>query len=111
MQGRGIGFPMAGSDHVLRARMDPDDLLVLYTDGLTESRRDPIEGEERLIASARRRARAPTAAIPGAVAQDMHTVVLHADDTLALVVRMGARREGCEVTARSEPGDRCPGAT
>ncbi|MER6119562.1 PP2C family protein-serine/threonine phosphatase [Streptomyces sp. NPDC001743] len=111
VQGRGIGFPMAGSDRVLRATMDPDDLLVLYTDGLTESRRDPIEGEERLIASARRRARAPTAAIPGAVAQDMHTVVLHADDTLALVVRMGHPREGCEVTARRELIDRFPDAT
>ncbi|WUL88776.1 serine/threonine-protein phosphatase [Streptomyces sp. NBC_00342] len=89
VRGRGIGYPLSGSDEVLRARMEPDDLLVLYTDGLTESRRNPIEGEARLIESARKRSREPTASIPGAVARDMRSVVLHPDDTLALVVRMG----------------------
>lgn len=89
LRGRGIGYPLSGSDNVLRTRMEPDDLLVLYTDGLTESRRNPIEGEARLLASARKWSRDPTASIPGAVARDMRTVVLHPDDTLALVVRMG----------------------
>lgn len=89
LRGRGVGYPLSGSDNVLRTRMEPDDLLVLYTDGLTESRRNPIEGEARLIAAARKWSRDPTASIPGAVARDMRTVVLHSDDTLALVVRMG----------------------
>lgn len=85
--GRGVGYPQPGSDHVLRTRFDPGDLLVLYTDGLTESRRDPLEGERRLAASAVRHAGRPVDEIPGAIAGDMHTVVLHPDDTLALTLR------------------------
>lgn len=102
-RGRGIGYPLSGSTRVLQTRMEPDDLLVLYTDGLTESRRDPIEGEARLIDSARKRLRDPTASIPGAVARDMRTVVLHPDDTLALVVRMG--RPGEMTSASVSPLD------
>ncbi|KPC96348.1 translation initiation factor IF-2 [Streptomyces sp. NRRL F-6602] len=86
--GRGIGFPMPGSEEVLPARLGPGDLLVLYTDGLTESRRDPLEGERRLAASARRHATAAITDIPEAIAGDMHTRILHRDDTLALAVRL-----------------------
>ncbi|MFE9370525.1 PP2C family protein-serine/threonine phosphatase [Streptomyces sp. NPDC006711] len=86
--GRGVGFPMPGSERVLRTRLDPGDLLILYTDGLTESRRNPLEGEERLVASARRHAAKPLADIPAAIAAEMHTVVLHPDDTLALAIRI-----------------------
>ncbi|WP_097886509.1 PP2C family protein-serine/threonine phosphatase [Streptomyces sp. st140] len=93
VRGRGIGYPMAGSEAVLHTTMDPGDLLVLYTDGLTESRRDPIEGEARLVTSARHRSNSPTASIPGLIAQDMHTVVLHSDDTLALIVRMDCQEK------------------
>ncbi len=89
VRGRGIGYPLAGSEKVLQTRMEPGDLLLLYTDGLTQSRRDPIEGEARLIDSARKQSRDPTASLPGAIAGDMRTVVLHPDDTLALAVRMG----------------------
>ncbi|MEW2550798.1 PP2C family protein-serine/threonine phosphatase [Streptomyces zhihengii] len=85
--GRGVGYPQPGSDHVLRTRFDAGDLLVLYTDGLTESRRDPLEGERRLAASAARHAGRPVDEIPGAIAGDMHTLVLHPDDTLALTLR------------------------
>ncbi|TXS52395.1 PP2C family protein-serine/threonine phosphatase [Streptomyces sp. t39] len=87
VQGRGVGYPLPGSDHILRTRLDPGDLLLLYTDGLTESRRDPLEGERRLAASARRHAGRPVDEIPGAIAGDMHTLVLHPDDTLALALR------------------------
>ena len=80
--------PCPGSERVLRTRLDPGDLLILYTDGLTESRRNPLEGEERLVASARRHAEKPLAAIPAAIAAEMHTVVLHPDDTLALAIRI-----------------------
>ncbi|QNP61727.1 PP2C family protein-serine/threonine phosphatase [Streptomyces genisteinicus] len=91
VHGRGVGYPLPGSDHVLRARFDPGDLLVLYTDGLTESRRDPLEGERRLAASAARHADRPVEEIPGAIAADMHTLVLHPDDTLALTLRRRRR--------------------
>ncbi|WP_369199515.1 PP2C family protein-serine/threonine phosphatase [Streptomyces sp. PU-14G] len=85
--GRGVGFPLPGSEDVLRTRLAPGDLLVLYTDGLTESRRDPLEGERRLAASAAQHAHRPIGEIPEAIADDMHTVILHPDDTLALTVR------------------------
>ncbi|MEU9234055.1 PP2C family protein-serine/threonine phosphatase [Streptomyces subrutilus] len=89
-RGRGIGYPCPGSEQPLRTRLDPGDLLLLYTDGLTESRKDPIEGEARLVEAARAHAHLPLADLPAAVACDMHAIVLHADDTLALVVRRGA---------------------
>lgn len=88
VRGRGIGYPLAGSERLLHARMAPGDLLVLYTDGLTESRRDPQEGEARLVEAARRHADRPIERIPGAIAEDMHTIILHPDDTLALAVRV-----------------------
>ncbi|MEU9984738.1 PP2C family protein-serine/threonine phosphatase [Streptomyces sp. NPDC050856] len=87
VRGRGIGFPLPGSERLLRDRLEPGDLLVLYTDGLTESRRDPREGEQRLASAARRHRHRPIEQIPGAIAEDMHTVILHPDDTVALTVR------------------------
>ncbi|MFD3805549.1 PP2C family protein-serine/threonine phosphatase [Streptomyces sp. NPDC058619] len=88
VRGRGIGFPLPGSDRVLSARLDPGDLLLLYTDGLTESRKDVEEGETRLVQAAQTHAHLPLADIPHAIAADMHTIVLHADDTLALALRI-----------------------
>ncbi|MCT9089981.1 serine/threonine-protein phosphatase [Streptomyces sp. ASQP_92] len=86
--GRGVGFPLPGSERLLQTRLAPGDLLILYTDGLTESRRNPIEGELRLIEAARHHADKPLRDIPGAIATDMHTLVLHPDDTLALAIRV-----------------------
>ncbi|MBA6434040.1 MULTISPECIES: PP2C family protein-serine/threonine phosphatase [Streptomyces] len=87
-RGRGIGFPLPGSETPLTERLAPGDLLLLYTDGLTESRRDPIEGEKRLIEAAHKHLQSPTEEVPGAIAEEMHTVILHPDDTLALAVRL-----------------------
>ncbi|MEU8489475.1 PP2C family protein-serine/threonine phosphatase [Streptomyces sp. NPDC048641] len=87
LRGRGIGFPLPGSEELLHTEIHADDLLILYTDGLTESRRDPVEGELRLVAAARLLAGSPLAELPGALAAQMHTVMLHPDDTLALVIR------------------------
>ncbi|MEU8682313.1 SpoIIE family protein phosphatase [Streptomyces sp. NPDC048611] len=98
VRGRGIGFPLPGSETVLEDTLHEGDLLVLYTDGLTESRRDPIEGEARLVKSAWAHARRPVHEIPGAVAKDMHTVILHADDTLALAVRRAANTPSTSLT-------------
>ncbi|MFK8850629.1 PP2C family protein-serine/threonine phosphatase [Streptomyces sp. Ac-502] len=91
VRGRGVGYPFPGSERLLHAKLDEGDLLVLYTDGLTESRRDPREGEQRLAESARRHRDRPVREIPGAIAEDMHTVILHSDDTLALAVRLSPR--------------------
>ncbi|MEV6796481.1 PP2C family protein-serine/threonine phosphatase [Streptomyces sp. NPDC051320] len=89
-RGRGIGYPLPGSDGLHHARLNPGDLLLLYTDGLTESRRDPLEGEARLRTSAGRHIDKPIAEIPGAIADDMLNVILHPDDTLALTARITA---------------------
>ncbi|MFH8408801.1 PP2C family protein-serine/threonine phosphatase [Streptomyces sp. NPDC018019] len=91
VRGRGVGYPLPGSERLLHTKLDDGDLLVLYTDGLTESRRDPREGEQRLAESARRHRHRPIGEIPGAIAEDMHTVILHSDDTLALAVRPSPR--------------------
>ncbi|MGY1452856.1 PP2C family protein-serine/threonine phosphatase [Streptomyces sp. SS8] len=88
VRGRGIGYPLPGSERLLHTRMGPGDMLILYTDGLTESRKDPREGEKRLIEASRRHADRPITEVPGAIAEDMHTVILHPDDTLALAVRV-----------------------
>ncbi|MFG2892284.1 PP2C family protein-serine/threonine phosphatase [Streptomyces sp. NPDC048248] len=100
VRGRGIGFPLPGSESVLEDTLHQGDLLMLYTDGLTESRRDPIEGEARLVKSAQAHARRPVREIPGAVAEDMHTVILHPDDTLALAVRRAENPQGGHPLAR-----------
>ncbi|MFG2723086.1 PP2C family protein-serine/threonine phosphatase [Streptomyces sp. NPDC048416] len=86
--GRGVGFPLPGSERLLQTRLNPGDLLILYTDGLTKSRRNPCEGEERLIEAARRHAGKPLSDIPSAIAAEMHTIVLHPDDPLALAIRI-----------------------
>ncbi|MGW7417498.1 PP2C family protein-serine/threonine phosphatase [Streptomyces sp. NPDC054863] len=87
VRGRGIGYPLPGSETLRYDTLAPGDLLVLYTDGLTESRRDPREGEQRLLETALRHRHLPIEEIPGAIAADMHTVILHPDDTVALTVR------------------------
>ncbi|MQS07526.1 PP2C family protein-serine/threonine phosphatase [Streptomyces alkaliphilus] len=99
--GRGIGFPLPGSERLLRTPVGPGDLVMLYTDGLTESRRDPREGEVRLMESVRKHARRPLAEVPGAVAEDMHTVILHPDDTLALAVRIPSGEPGAALAKES----------
>ncbi|WP_069885893.1 PP2C family protein-serine/threonine phosphatase [Streptomyces luteocolor] len=87
VRGRGVGFPLPGSERVLTAELGPDDVLLLYTDGLTESRRDPVEGERRLKDALCRHRAAPTEEVPGLVAGDLLHDVLHQDDTLAIAVR------------------------
>ncbi|MFF0740341.1 PP2C family protein-serine/threonine phosphatase [Streptomyces sp. NPDC004111] len=94
VRGRGVGYPLPGSERLRHEVLAPGDLVILYTDGLTESRRDPLEGEARLIAAVRAHAALPLAAIPAAIAADMHTVVLHNDDTLALALRLTPRPHG-----------------
>ncbi|GAA1965197.1 hypothetical protein GCM10009754_41490 [Amycolatopsis minnesotensis] len=61
---------------------------MLYTDGLTESRKDFTEGEDRLrhIVSGVRAL--PTADIPATIAERMHDIVLHTDDTVLLAIRL-----------------------
>ncbi|GHF73236.1 potassium-transporting ATPase subunit B [Streptomyces mashuensis] len=93
-RGRGVGYPLPGSDELVHDRLGPGDVLLLYTDGLTESRRDPREGEARLRRAVRRHRHLPIEDLPGAVAREMHDVILHADDTVALTARLAPRPAG-----------------
>ncbi|MET8682613.1 PP2C family protein-serine/threonine phosphatase [Streptomyces sp. NPDC004732] len=99
VRGRGVGFPLPGSERVLSTRLEPDDVLLLYTDGLTESRRDPCEGEARLKDALCRHRVQPTERIPGLVAEELVSEVLHRDDTLAIAVR----RTGPDPRPRQPP--------
>ncbi|MEV6913174.1 PP2C family protein-serine/threonine phosphatase [Amycolatopsis sp. NPDC051071] len=85
--GRGIGFPAPGSHSLVHRTLADGDLLVIYTDGLVESRKDFVEGEGRLLAAARRNAGRPTAQIPDLLTAEMHDIVLHADDTVVIAIR------------------------
>ncbi|OZM71198.1 translation initiation factor IF-2 [Amycolatopsis antarctica] len=87
IRGRGIGFPSPGSAEVESRTLRPGDLALLYTDGLTESRKDLDEGERRLLAATRRHAAMDTARLPASIVEEMHTEVLHQDDTLLLALR------------------------
>ncbi|MEV7554538.1 PP2C family protein-serine/threonine phosphatase [Amycolatopsis sp. NPDC089917] len=87
VSGRGVGFPDPGSKSLVHRTLADGDLLVVYTDGLVESRKDFQEGEERLLAAARRNAGRPTADIPDALATEMLDIVLHADDIVVIAIR------------------------
>ncbi|QWF81103.1 PP2C family protein-serine/threonine phosphatase [Amycolatopsis sp. CA-230715] len=82
--GRGIGFPNPGSVRLHRDQLRPGDLLLLYTDGLTESRKDLLAGERRLLDLAGRVRGTETRQLPTVLLDQMHDVVLHPDDTLLL---------------------------
>ncbi|WP_256107217.1 PP2C family protein-serine/threonine phosphatase [Streptomyces sp. ODS05-4] len=86
-RGRGVGYPDPGSEGTLGVRLDPGDLLLLYTDGLTESRRHVLEGERRLLDTVREHRARPTASLPHLVATAMLSGATHLDDTLAIAVR------------------------
>jgi len=75
-------------------RLDPDDVLALYTDGVTEAfDADGREfGEERLVEALRRHRSRPTGALLGALVDEVRAFSPHEQhDDLTLVV---ARRRG-----------------
>ncbi|WP_409463451.1 PP2C family protein-serine/threonine phosphatase [Amycolatopsis sp. GA6-003] len=93
--GRGVGFPDPGSPELTHRTLAPGDTLLLYTDGLIESRRDLDEGFDRLLDHASAHARQPIDTLPSALVARMHDVVLHTDDTVLLAVRLTERLDGC----------------
>ncbi|MFD6066973.1 MULTISPECIES: PP2C family protein-serine/threonine phosphatase [Amycolatopsis] len=98
--GRGIGFPDPGSPELRHHTLAPGDTLLLYTDGLVESRKDYLEGQDRLLDLAPAYAALPITELPRELATRMHDVVLHADDTVVLAVR---RPRATPVTRRAVP--------
>ncbi|MEV4145643.1 PP2C family protein-serine/threonine phosphatase [Amycolatopsis sp. NPDC049691] len=85
--GRGIGFPDPGSPRLAEAELAPGDTLLLYTDGLVESRKDIIEGQARLLPLARDLSARPAAVLPRELVGRMHDVVTYADDTVVIALR------------------------
>ena len=84
--GRGVGFPAPGSPCLVELDLLPGATLLLYTDGLVESRKDVDEGQARLLEVARRHAGRPAADLPREVVARMHDVVVYADDTVLLAI-------------------------
>ncbi|WP_439379003.1 PP2C family protein-serine/threonine phosphatase [Amycolatopsis lexingtonensis] len=87
LAGRGVGFPDPGSRGLVELDLAPGDTLLLYTDGLVESRKDIDEGQARLLAVAETHRTHPAATLPRELVTRMHDVVRHADDTVVLALR------------------------
>ncbi|MFB9688673.1 PP2C family protein-serine/threonine phosphatase [Amycolatopsis plumensis] len=85
--GRGVGFPDPGSPELIQHTLGQGDAVLLYTDGLIESRRDLEEGQIRLLGHARALAGHPIDTLPAELVTRMHDVVLDADDTVVLAIR------------------------
>lgn len=88
--GRGVGFPDPGSPGLVELGLAPGATLLLYTDGLVESRKDIDEGQARLLEAARTHADRPARVLPSEVVARMHDVVIYADDTVLLAIRRSA---------------------
>ncbi len=88
--GRGVGFPRPGSPCLVDVALAPGATLLLYTDGLVETRKDVDEGQTRLLDVARTHADRPAAVLPREVVTRMHDVVLYADDTVLLAIHRPA---------------------
>ncbi|MEV6443299.1 PP2C family protein-serine/threonine phosphatase [Amycolatopsis sp. NPDC051716] len=88
--GRGVGFPDPGSRELVDVVLAEGDTVLLYTDGLVESRKDVDEGQARLLKLAEAHRSRPTAGLPRELVTRMHDVVLHADDTVVLALRRTA---------------------
>jgi serine phosphatase RsbU (regulator of sigma subunit) len=67
--GRGVGFPLAGSDATEELELDAGDRVVFYTDGLIEGGRDVVAGLRQLA----RIAVSSTASHPSAFAGELVT--------------------------------------
>ena len=91
-KGRGVGFPDPGSIGIHHSVLRPGDLLLLYTDGLVESRGDVDEGECRLIDAVQARRGQPLESALPATVRDMLDIVRYTDDTLLLGIRFVERQ-------------------
>jgi serine phosphatase RsbU (regulator of sigma subunit)/PAS domain-containing protein len=88
-------FPKIGFADRASLRMQPGDLLFLYTDGLSEARRgDVLFGEERVIESVSRHAgESPGEVVEGVVADALAYSEGHLrDDVAVLAVRLAPER-------------------
>lgn len=85
--GRGVGFPLPGSEKIHTEPLLPGDLVLLYTDGLTEGNGIVADGERRLVTAALRHNGPELAATTTKIVQELHEERSHADDTLLIAIR------------------------
>lgn len=85
--GGAIGWPAAGSDPPVEARLEVGETLVLYTDGLIEARKDIVAGTESLLRHASEVAHLPAARYADELVSRSLAGAERRDDSLALVVR------------------------
>ncbi|QSB13213.1 SpoIIE family protein phosphatase [Natronosporangium hydrolyticum] len=85
--GRGVGYPLPGTEAMAQTRLQPGATALLYTDGLIEATGDIHWGMTRLVESTVAHLELPPPELAAAVAADLHQRVRHTDDTMLLVVR------------------------
>lgn len=104
--GGAIGWPAVGSDNVVSVRLEAQESLVLYTDGLIEARKDVLEGMDSLVRHAGEVARLPAAQLADELVQRALSGADRRDDSLALVLRRTrARVHPDRMRWRTTPGD------
>jgi serine phosphatase RsbU (regulator of sigma subunit) len=86
-EGGAIGWPLARSEAVAETALGPGDVLVLYTDGLVEARKDIGAGIDALSALASTLTALPASAFAAALVDQTLAGAERRDDTLALVLR------------------------
>jgi serine phosphatase RsbU (regulator of sigma subunit)/anti-sigma regulatory factor (Ser/Thr protein kinase) len=82
-----LGWPGAGSFEVVETTLGRDDTLILYTDGLIETRRDIIFGLHLLRQAAEETWRYPATSQARALVDRALEGAVRQDDSLALVLR------------------------
>ncbi|MGH9189871.1 MAG: ATP-binding SpoIIE family protein phosphatase [Acidimicrobiales bacterium] len=85
--GSPIGFPLAGTDEVVKLDLGRNDTLILYTDGLVEATKDILAGFDRLTEAAGEMARYPAGHLARALVERSLAGAVRRDDSLALVLR------------------------
>jgi PAS domain-containing protein len=85
--GRGVGSPQAGTVRTATARLDPGDVLLLYTDGLVEARRDIVADMDRLPEVVRALRTRSAQTVARRTTELMLEGATRRDDTLVLAVR------------------------
>ncbi len=96
-----LGLRIRGeaTEHVVA--IEPNSLLVFYTDGLTESKRDVVLGERRLAAAIRR----PSVASSANPAKTLYDAMIAEgvdDDVVILTMRLETSTSGSDATRLSD---------
>ena len=97
--GRPVGYPLAGSDGVAEHQLGPGDLVLLYTDGLIEVRKDVVEGLDTLVRAAAARAGSPTGELLDGLLRDAARGEAFNDDSLLLSLQWRAGTPPVAATA------------